>query len=207
MTALERKQNSEQQLTSLGIHLTHELPPIEEEQAITPRTSREIAERILILTYLNCIHSDNSLRQEVVAFLKDEGLFEKATPAEKDLFLKDEFSDDEATNIAWRGESIWMLLWAIQKVDTLSLPVDEVDLGALFALLPPFLQSTNDFVNASAARSKSEILDQADLIFRLFWSVQQAESPNPAGLNPGVTFERYYAINWVMGVRGEWDDV
>lgn len=206
MTALERKQNSENQLSSLGIHLTDNLPPLEEESKISLKPAQEIAERILILTYLNCIHSDNSLREDIVTFLKAEGLFDKATAAEKDLFLKDEFTDEDATIVAWRGESIWMLLWAINLVDTLTLPTSQADLNEVFKRLPPFLQSTSQFINPATIRSKEEIMNQADLIFRLFWYIQHAQSPHEMSFDIGVTFERYYSITWVCGMRKEWEE-
>ena len=56
------------------------------------------------------------------------------------------------------------------------------------------------------------MLDQADLIYRLHWCVVDARLRNqpepPADLQPGVVYERHYALNWLRGYHNaDWDDV
>jgi len=59
--------------------------------------------------------------------------------------------------------------------------------------------------------SMDEILDQADLIRRCHWEVRHADSTRVdvgRKLEPGVTFERYHALNWLMRYEEqEWDDI
>jgi hypothetical protein len=208
MTALERKQHTEKLLAKLGIHLIDELPPMEEESMVRLTTPQEIAERILVLTYLNCIASEQSLRTEVIGFLKQEGLWKKASEAEKKLFAKSHFTDEEEINIRWRGESIWMLLWTINKVEKLDLPVDLVNPQEVFKLLPAFMKDTRDFISEAIVRTKTEIMDQADFLFRLNWAIKQLESDgaNELELSRGVAYERYYSLNWVTFTQKEWDE-
>jgi hypothetical protein len=71
--------------------------------------------------------------------------------------------------------------------------------------------SRKELLSKSGIRGKMEILDEADLIYRYHWATRGAElkgkSP-PAGLDPGVVYERHYALNWLIGYMGqEWDDV
>ena len=60
-------------------------------------------------------------------------------------------------------------------------------------------------------RPASEILDALDLHYRLHWATTSARTkgePAPAGLEPGVVFERHYALNWLTCFQdAEWDDV
>jgi hypothetical protein len=209
MTAIERKQNTEKLLETLGIPIPNELPPIEEEAAISLRDPREIAERILVLTYLNCVAVDNDLREEIIAFLKHENLWDKVSEVERELFDKTQLSDEEATQIVWRGESIWMLLWVINKVNDLGLPVDEVNLSDIFVRLPEFMKDTKEFLNTATIRPLSDILDQSDLIFRINWAMRQAhlDGSDEIALNQSIAYERYHAINWVTSVRPQWDEI
>ncbi|HEY0743312.1 MAG TPA: DUF4272 domain-containing protein [Chryseosolibacter sp.] len=199
MTSLDRKANSQQILAKLGMELKHDLPPLEEEDQLTFRSSNEVAQRILILTYLNCVANDPSLKQEVMVFLIGEKLWDKATEEERQLFHKTPLSEDELTIILWRAEAIWLLLWVINKVDVLDVPAAEVNLHAIFANLPGFFEPTHQFIASATRRPASAILDQYDLMFRLTWALKENNVP---GMNPGVAFERYFALNWVAG--GEW---
>ena len=57
----------------------------------------------------------------------------------------------------------------------------------------------------------SEVLDQADLIYRYHWAVVDANLKGklpPGKLDGGVTMERHYALNWLIGYFDqEWDDI
>ncbi len=208
MTASERKKHTEDFLRSHGIPVFDNLPPLEEEIDIPLRIPQEIAERILILSYLNCMAFDPELRNRITGFLKEEGLWDKISPKEKLLLEKTEFNDNDITIIAWRAESIWMLLWSINKSNQVNFPPEEVNFHAIFEHLPPFMNSTEEFVTSATLRSATEILDQADLLFRLNWTYYQAQTNNLIipELNQGIVFERYFAINWVTNVRSTWDE-
>ena len=55
MTAVERKNKTNACLKSLGIHILDHLPIIEEESEAKLRTPQEIAQRVLVLVYLNYV--------------------------------------------------------------------------------------------------------------------------------------------------------
>jgi hypothetical protein len=206
MTSVDRKQNSEKLLLSLGITLTDNLPPIEDESKVTLRSPGEVAERILILTYLNCVATDPSLQQHVMTFLIQEGLWDKASDEEKTLFHKTPLSEDDLTVILWRSESILLLLWVINEVEELSLPEKEVGLLDIFPHLPGFLEPTGDFIQGATLRSVSEILDQSDFIFRLNWAFREADAKGSKilNMNPHIAYERYFALNWVTRAAEAW---
>ncbi|MBT1700279.1 DUF4272 domain-containing protein [Fulvivirgaceae bacterium PWU4] len=168
MTALERKQKTEALLKESGIPYIDHLPTVEEEFEVRLRTPEEIAKRILILTYLNYAAEEDS-KQDIIDFLKTERLWDSVSGEEKLLFEKDRLTDQDKINISWRSESIWALLWTINKVDQLDLPTDEVNIADIVDRLPEFMNSSVDFIKSSTIRSVSEILDQSDLIYRLHW--------------------------------------
>jgi hypothetical protein len=206
MTALERKHHSEKLLSSLGITLTDNLPPIEEENSVTLRSPKEVAERILILSYLSCVATDPSLQQPVMVFLIHEGLWDKATGEEKALFHKTPFTEDDLNIIFSRTESIWMLLWVINKLDQLDLPTTEAHLNYIFPHLPGFLEPTADFIEYATMRSVSEILDQSDFILRFYWALKEAAARGSETLtfSTHIAYERYFSLNWVTRPTEAW---
>jgi hypothetical protein len=210
MTALERKHNTEIVLKQFNIVLNDQLPPLEEEADIVMKSPGEIAERIVVLTYLSCAGQQEHLREDIIEFLKSEKIWQSVSEQEKELFTKTELSDDDKTVIAWRSEAILFLLWTINKIESLSLPAEEVDMNEMFQVLPGFFESTEKFISSASVRSASEILDQADFAFRFQWAARETDLNSETGLssfpfNPGILYERYHAVNWVTGIEGEWE--
>lgn len=208
MTALERKHRSESILKSLNIPFIDHLPKIEEEKDAKVRKPQEIAIRILILANLCLVAEDENTRLEVITFLKREKLWSSVSKFEKELFRK-KLTKKEKNNIAWRSEAIWMLLWAIYKVETLELPDRETHIDEIMERIPPFMESTKEFIETSAVRPITEILDIADLTYRLHWTTKhtQLNSLDKLNLNPSIVYERHYAINWITFYDDNWDDI
>jgi hypothetical protein len=208
MTATERKKNTEQILRSLNIPFIDHLPLIEEEQDVKIRTSQDIAKRVLVLTYLNYVSEEPNDRDKVIAFLKEQELWDSVSDDEKQLFSK-QLSDKEHINISWRSEAIWLLLWVIKKVDTINLPEDEVSIPQILELLPDFMTDTKNFVQSASIRTVAEILDLSDLTYRLQWATRHIELNNleTLDINSSIIQERHYAINWVTYYEDNWDDI
>jgi len=104
MTAIERKQNTEQLLKTLNIPFIDHLPLIEEEHEARIRTPQEIAKRILVLTYLNYVSEEPNDRNEVIQFLKEQELWGSVSKDEKELITKN-LSNQEHINISWHSEA------------------------------------------------------------------------------------------------------
>ncbi len=209
MTALERKQNSQRLLKSLNIPFIDTLPQIEEEDEVKIRRPQEIAKRVLVLTYLNYVSEEPNDREEVIKFLKEQELWESVSNDEKNLFSK-ELSDREHINISWRSEAIWLLLYILNKIDSLNLPTEEISISQILKLLPEFMTDTKEFVQSATIRSISEILDLSDLTYRLHWAIRDTELNNleALDLNSSIIIqERHYVINWVTYYEDNWDNI
>lgn len=209
-TALERKKHTEKYLESLKIPFIDHLPLIEEENEVKIRDAREIAERILILVYLAYVLEVPEKRENVIDFLKTNFLWDKVSPNEKELYQKEELTDQEAVNVSWRSEAVWLLLWTINKVVKLELPTEQVEISEIVSRLPRLLSDPKDFIETAIIRPKNEILDILDLTYRLHWATRNADlnklpiSPN---LSLSVIMERHYAINWVTYYADQWDEI
>lgn len=65
-------------------------------------------------------------------------------------------------------------------------------------------------LQAAKPRGTQEILDEADLIYRLDWACVDARikgNEAPASLNADVVVERHMALNWLIGYDDDWDNV
>ncbi len=209
-TAQQRKDQTERYLKSLNIPVNKHLPCIEGENDVKLRDGKEIAARILILVYLAYVAEVPDERENVIDFLKSNALWEQVSQDEKELYQKEVLTNQEAVNISWRTEAIWLLLWTISKVQKLELPQEQVEINEILARLPKFLTSPNKFIENAVLRPTSEILDASDLIYRLHWAARETDlkkQPMPASLNLSIVMERHYAINWVTFYGDEWDDI
>ncbi len=209
-TAEQRKKQTEKYLKSLNIPFIDHLPLIEEESEVKIRTAKEIAERILILVYLAYVSEVPDEKENVMDFLKANSLWDKVSPHEKELFQKEELTDQEIANISWRSEGVWLLLWTINKVEKLELPTEQVEISEIVSRLPKFLSDPSEFIKTSIVRPTTEILDIADLIYRLHWAARNANlnnQPMPANLDLSIITERHYAINWATFYADDWDEI
>ena len=112
MTAQERKIKTEHYLKGIDIPINPLLPVIEEEREVQIRNSKEIIERILVLTYLG-VFADSPTKgdkDEVINFLKTERLWEAVSEYEKTLFSKKKLTEKDTINISWKTECIYILL-------------------------------------------------------------------------------------------------
>lgn len=120
-----------------------------------------------------------------------------------------ESSKHDRLQFVWRYEAAWVLLWALGYVEKIEKPIAICDVRRAIRIMKE--RSAEQFLAEAKLRSPTDILDQVDRIYRYHWAVTEARihgKPAPAGLEPGVTLERHYALNWLIGYMDqEWDDV
>ncbi len=209
-TAKQRKKETEKLLKSLHIPFIDHLPLTEEESDVRIRTGQEIAERILILVYLAFLSEVPDEKEAVINFLKTHQLWDKVSPDEKKLYQKKKLTAQEAINILWRSEAIWLLLWSIQKVGELKLPTAQIEVSEIMARLPELFADPKNFIETAVVRPATEVLDASDLVYRLHWATRNTglnNKPMPAKLDASTVMERHYAVNWLTFYAEEWDDI
>jgi len=204
-----RKLRSEEKLLALGIPINHFLPRIEGESEARIRDADAVARRALAL-YAVVKAANGAPREAVAASLRRSGLWAETSPAERD-FLEDPAPPEQARiDGQWRVEAIWPLLWALGHADSLDVPRVTRHVAEVERVLGPHLEAPDAFARGARLRSAREILDEADLIYRMHWATREAGLhglPPPAGLHPGVVEERHYALNWLTFYAEDWDDV
>ncbi len=204
-----RKARTEAALKELDIPVNPWLPRIEGEENAKIRKPKDVAKRAVVLYALVAV-ANRVDRDRTVAWLKGEELWNAASPDERQFFLDDNPTGQQVSAALWRSEALWTLLWALGKVETLSLPTGSCDIERIQEVMPQLGVSPRKFIDAAQLKSVSEILDEADKIYRIHWAVREAQlndQPVPASLNPDVVVERHYALNWLTWYADEWDDV
>jgi len=208
---VERRKRTEAILRELDVKINQHLPCIESEEETTIRTTKAIAKRVVVLAVTNMVAFDNMSADEAIDYLKENKLWDEVTPDEK-LFLG-EPTDERKLSETWKCEAIWVLMWALKKVEQLGSPDELCDLSDIpYEEYPLGKNITAEaFINQGfEPRTKSEILDANDLYYRLDWACVDARLNNRPvkAVNSGLVYERHYALNWLINyMDAEWDDV
>ncbi|MBD1294328.1 DUF4272 domain-containing protein, partial [Pseudomonas aeruginosa] len=141
----------------------------------TIRNVQEVAERAVALCIAalkgECLGAGESaedtaaLVQEVIDKYDAASFF---SPVERRFVEQHGAEHQEVISFSWGYEAYHVMLWALGYVKELGAPVNLCNVGQDVG----YLQQCDDveaFVAGARFRSKSEILDAADLIYRYNW--------------------------------------
>jgi len=206
--ALERMQRSVRKLKDEGVPVIEHLPVIEDSTEAKKRTTEEIAHRAIAII-ITAVKGEGLDQPTVESLVKKYGAETFFSPEER-AFIKDASpTQPDRIRFSWRYECAWVLLWSLGYVDTLAKPEEICDVPKLVGVLRD--RDTAGFIKDARLRPFSEILDQADVIYRYHWATTDSRiknKPAPAKLQGGVVQERHYALNWLIGYMDqEWDDI
>lgn len=198
--------------------------PVSPEEKI--RRPNEVARRCIVL-YAVLAAGHNEPRDQLVAWLQREGLWEDVSPNEARFLLAESPNEQQRINATWRAEALFPLLWALKRIAELPSPQQQCDVGKMQDVLPPLFEPVAEFLNGARLRSESEIEAANEEIYQIHWRVRDAQlrdQPTPPGQLPrmpvaevdppvetydaAVVYERHYALNWLIGYCGQhWDDI
>jgi hypothetical protein len=208
--AAGRRARSEAVLKAEGVPLnTTNLPVLPMEHETRRRSVAEVAARTLAL--LAVAVKGAGLEQVIVdKIVRVYALSADFSPQEAAFIADPAPSPADQAKFGWRYEAAWALLWALSYVETLEKPTHPCHAATAERFLKTVSRAA--FIAGAHLRPQSEILDQADLIYRYDWAVTHARAkhlPTPAGLNTDVVPERHQALNWLYGYADDaaWDDV
>jgi hypothetical protein len=203
-----RRQRSIAVLQNEGVPYIDHLPMIETTAEIKPRSSEEVALRAIALAVVAV--KGETLDQKLALELVERFDIRSAlSPAERAFIDNPAPSQHDRVQFAWRYEGLGVMLWALGFEQELGRPDKIVDVPRAVSFIRDL--GRDGFVAKAKLRSMDQILDQADLIYRYHWAVVDARVKGkqpPAGLDPGIVYERHYALNWLIRSSDqEWDDI
>ncbi len=199
-----------------------ELPLNDDDENIKLRSQEDVVRRT-IGTLLVSLYSEALLNPEenmsvseardfIRKVMKDFSIDEwkDVLTKEETEYIEDDNSDESARiNFSWHYENLYVLEWLL-GLEEWNYPEDICDVGKMVRNLREF-KSVADMCENTVIRSKKEILDKADLIYRMDWAAVDARihgMQGPAGLEHGVVQERHKNLNWMICFDdAEWDDV
>lgn len=203
---LERKLNSETILKKHQVKINTNLPCTKDIEQIKLKSKEAILDRIYALTIITARAEGVPLEQlQKVIADKEITLF---SPYENHV-LSNEIPADELSVLTWRYESLFLLCWAVNKIETLPYPSDMCPVDEFLGVI--LKQSRTEFNNGASLRTKKEIVAVLDLIYRMNWACVDARinnEPVSGNLHPGIVYERHYTLNWLTNHRNQtWDDI
>ncbi|MCB9585593.1 MAG: DUF4272 domain-containing protein [Polyangiaceae bacterium] len=204
----KRYQRSHQQLSELQIRVPASLPPVIGECEVLLREPAAVHERCMGLAAV-AIRAETALSspplvQAAELFEMVPGSEQALTPNERAFVETQQPSQHDATQFLWRYEGLYVLLWATGAFEDLHFPEGICD-------VPGCVRALKGSKPPQRLRPAAQILDALDLHYRLHWATTDARvrgTELDADLDPGVVFERHYALNWLTRFQdADWDDV
>ncbi len=200
----EARKNSIKYLQEHSIPYSEHLPLLEEHEELSPQNSQAVARRCFILSHVIGIGFDanvSRLRNHLIEL----DYFKYASTKEKLLLMADTHTKQEMIDATWLTECVQSLAWCLSLVELDPFKNCDNDLADNF---PPPLTDPAQFIQTSKLRPIEEIYQQADLHYQLHWATRDSRiTGGDFALNEGLTRERRKALEWVIGVEAEWDEI
>lgn len=199
-----------------------ELPLNDDDENIGLRSQEDVVRRT-IGTLIVSLYSEALLNPEenmsvteardfIRKVMKDFSVdkLEDVLTEQEMKYIEDDHSEESARiNFSWHYENLYVLEWILGLAEW-TYPDGICDVGKMIQNLRKF-DSIANMCKKTVMRSKEEILDKADLIYRMDWAAVDARihgMQGPAGLDHGVVQERHKTLNWMICfANAEWDDV
>jgi len=202
-----RKNKSETFLKKKEVKVNENLPYSIDSNSVTLRSKKEVCLRIHALLMI-ALKGEGVEHSKIVEIIRVRNI--DSFSANEELLIKQEnLSQHDKVNSAWRYESLYALLWAVNIIDELKYPNEICDVKNVVSSV--MNKSREDFDRMVNLRTKEEILDKLDLTYRMNWVCVDARIKNidvSGSLNCSVLYERHYALNWLTNnLDQDWDDV
>ncbi len=198
-----------------------ELPINDDDEKVTLRSKEEMVKRMfgvmLVSLYSECLlnPAENMSVPDARAFIgkviREHGIssLEDVLTPDELAYINDDNSEEKTRiKYSWHYEHLYTLEWA--------LGLDEwMDVTGICDV-PKSVRILNGttiekLCNEVIVRSKKEILDKADLVYRMDWACVDARIYGlrmPGNMDPGVVNARHKTLNWIIRLDdAEWDDV
>lgn len=204
MNPTELKNRSENRLKELGLAVPTHLPEIEPDDELNPKNAYEVAKKISALGYvIGMGYGANSV--DLISNIEKYSLSEFVSPYEWDRLRDPSFlTEQDRIDFKWLAESVYAFSWSLSLLNLEPLKQCPNNLADF---VPPGV-SPDIFIEGKALRDWNELKQETDFYYRLHWYTRECrligkESP----IGEGIIMERRRALDWVIGVSDDWDDM
>jgi len=202
-----RKSKTNAFLVEKNIKQSKTLPCIADARNVEIRSFENISNRIFALTAV-AVKGEGIEQKHLDRFIEDKRI-SSFTEKEKVILQKEVLDDQEKAIATWRYESLNALMWAAGLMPELKFPSDICNVQEIVGLIQT--RSRDELEASMYIRSKEEILDELDKVYRMNWACVDARIKGEqvsGGIHPGIVYERHYALNWLTQYQNQdWDNV
>jgi hypothetical protein len=204
MTPELAKRQSHDFLAKHGVRINETLPFIEGPAELNPQSSENVARRAIVLGHIIGIGFGQP-GSTMKAPLEQFGLLQFASANETRLLNADVYTEQEKIDASWLVECMQAIGLCFGFVNLDPFAGCDDDLASHF---PAPFTDPSDFIATATLRPFDEIYQQADLHYRLHWAARNARLyGTDTPIQEGVIKERRKAIDWVVGVESDWDEM
>jgi hypothetical protein len=204
---LKRKKKSMAIVAKMGLPTLESLPVVEDELQIRPRAPEEVAQRCLAVTI--CAVKGETGDQKLVESLVGRFSASEFFSPKEAAFIRDAKPlKQDLVDFAWRYECGHVLLWALGRLDSIKGPHEICDVPGEMKIIRE--TGAKAFVSEAKVRPLSEILDMADLYYRLHWAAIELrlKGKTSDAANEEIIRERHRALNWLIRYLDQaWDNI
>ncbi|WP_149982586.1 DUF4272 domain-containing protein [Pseudoalteromonas rhizosphaerae] len=174
------------------------------------RSDSEIINRALIMNAMINI-AFNAPIDFIKNYIDENQLAEHLSEVEKTILTQSQenISEQDKINLHWYLESLWALIWVMNKFDDLSFPYPIPD--DMIDYCPDLQQDEGPekFTKDIKIRSFEEIYKMRDVYYRAMWSCRHYQLNNDPhdNFNMSIIMERRRALSWCLDKQLDWDDV
>lgn len=212
---MTRKERSEAYLKAHGIKINPNLPDMGADVTVKPAEEilrRAVSALLAAQVAIEIAETGNGTDAAVFfgQYLQRFGLEKSVTYDEARIF-SGEVTAKEAAELTWRIEMCIPLFWACGFLSERRYP----EAPSSYAEVVRIIDGCAGFASLRSRvqmRPEEEILDAADLIYRMDWACVDAmiKQENISGnLSYDVVMEQHKGFNWMIGAYDaeNWDDV
>jgi len=198
------KTSSHEILRRHSIQINEALPEIEPIEELHPQDARSVAIRSVVLSHVIGVGFGGNAGR-LKGLLKEFGIYEHASPKEQDLLSRDQHTEQEKVDATWRTECVRSLAWCLGLANLDPFRRCDDDLASHF---PAPAADPSTFISKARLLPVDEIYQQADLHYRLHWAARNARlTGHRCCLSEELIGERRKALDWVIGVEANWDEI
>jgi len=204
MNGNELKKRSEIRLKKLGIQVPVHLPEIESDDELKPKGAHEVAKKICALGYVIGM-GYGACTNDLISKIEKYSLSKSVSPFEWDRLKNPSLlTEQDKINFKWLAECVYAFTWCLSLLELK--PLEQCP-NNLADLVPPGVPP-DVFIDSKSLRDWTELKQEADFYYRFHWYTRECrltgkESP----IGEGIITERRRALDWVIGVSDDWDDM
>jgi hypothetical protein len=196
------KSSSEKRLHALGVRVNPHLPLLEEKANLSPRSASAVCARAFVLSFVIGVGYGRS-GSEMLDGIRQADLADHLSPAENKFLGQTRYTKQNRAGAAWLAEAVQACAWALGYLPLHPLEGASDDLASLFLDV-----DAQQRISVAQLRPFPELYAEADFHYRLHWAARQAGLDGTEFPLPEIAVEmRRRALDWIIGVPEEWDDI